>query len=68
MIIKIKYEDPNQHGEFLIEEIDDTLTNVPEYCINLHKTKLCNTRECDGEHCKIWMEINGEFMLIGVMD
>jgi hypothetical protein len=68
MIIKIKYEDPNQHGKFLIEEIDDILINVPEYCMNLHKTKLCNISECTGEHCKIWIEIGGEFILSGVMD
>ena len=67
MIVRIKYENPNQHGEYIIEELDDTLVNVPQYCINLHKTHLCEEGECTGLHCKIWMEMNGEFILTGVV-
>lgn len=69
MIIKIKYQDPNNLNEFIIEELDDNIINVPEYCGNLHKTKLCDDKEkCNGENCKIWIETNGEFILAGVQD
>ena len=68
MIVKIKYEDPNQEGEYIIEELEDTQINIPEYCANLHKNHLCNTSDCNGEHCKIWMEQDGEFILTGVED
>jgi hypothetical protein len=68
MIVRIKYENPSQHGEYVIEELDDTIVNVPEYCTNLHKNHLCIPNQCDGVHCKIWVEINGVFMLAGIMD
>ena len=68
MIVRIKYENPSQHGEYIIEELDDAQVNVPEYCSNLHKSHLCNPTECDGEHCKIWVEVDGEFFLAGVED
>ena len=32
MITRIKYENPSQHGEYIIEELEDTQVNVPEYC------------------------------------
>jgi len=67
MNIRIKYENPKQHGEFIIEELDDSVVNVPQYCIDLHKTQLCEDGECTGMHCKIWVEINGEFLLSGVV-
>jgi hypothetical protein len=68
MIIKIKYKNPDNLDEFIIEELDDSIINVPQYCENLHKEKLCGENECDGENCKIWMEFNGEFILTGVYD
>lgn len=68
MMVKIKYENPNQHGEYIIEELDESKVNIPDYCSNLHKQHLCNTSDCDGEHCKIWIEQDGEFILAGVMD
>ena len=68
MITKIKYKNPENLNEFIIEELDDEVINVPSYCETLHKTKLCKDTECDGENCKIWIEINGEFVLAGVFD
>lgn len=68
MITRIKYENPNQHGEYIIEDLDDTQINVPEYCSNLHKNHLCDTNDCNGEHCKIWVELDGEFVLAGIDD
>jgi hypothetical protein len=68
MITRIKYEDPANHGSYIIEELDDSVVDVPEYCSNLHRNHLCNTTECDGEHCKIWVEVDGEFFLAGVAD
>jgi len=68
MITKIKYENPSVVGDFIVEELEDTQINVPEYCINLHKNVLCNSHDCNGEHCKIWVEINGEYILAGVID
>lgn len=69
MIVKIKYQNPDNLSEFIVEELDDALINVPEYCNTLHKTKLCNdTEKCNGENCKIWIEANGEFVLAGVED
>jgi len=69
MIVKIKYQNPDNVSEYIIEELDDAQINVPEYCENLHKTKLCGgTNVCDGENCKIWIEVNGEFVLAGVID
>ena len=68
MITRIKYENPNQHGEYIIEDLDDTQINVPEYCSNLHKNYLCDTNDCNGEHCKIWVELDGEFVLAGIND
>lgn len=60
---------PQDTNDFIIEEMDDDEINVVEYCINLHKTVLCNDSEsCNGENCKIWIEVNGEFVLAGVID
>lgn len=67
MIIRIRYQDPQNLGEFIIEELDDSVVNVPQYCTNLHKTVLCADEEsCNGENCKIWIEMNGNFVLAGV--
>lgn len=68
MIIKIKYKNPSNLNEFIIEELDDSIINVPQYCENLHKQKLCDTNECNGQNCEIWIEINGEFILSGIND
>ena len=68
MLVRIKYQDPNNLEEFIIKSLDSSEVNIPEYCINLHKTALCNTSECDGENCKSWVEVNGEFVLAGVQD
>jgi hypothetical protein len=69
MIIKIRYQNPQNLSEFIIEELDDSQINVVDYCINLHKTVLCSdSQSCDGENCKIWIELNGEFILTGVID
>lgn len=68
MIIQIKYKNPNNSEEFIIEEMDDTIINIPTYCENLHKEKLCKNIICDGENCKIWIGINNNFVLAGVID
>lgn len=65
-MIRIKYVDPNSKLE-IVETLDDSIINVSEYSINLHKNYLCKN-ECNGENCKIWQEVNGNFMLIGVQD
>lgn len=67
MIVRIKYQDPNNSETFITESLDDSQINVPEYCINLHSNILCGEgRECNGHNCKIWVEVNGEFILAGV--
>ena len=66
--IRIKYKDPNDSSNYIIEELDDALVYLPNYTANLHKTKLCNTSDCDGHNCKIWIEQNGEFVLAGIED
>lgn len=66
MIVRIKYQNPQNLTEFIIEELDDAIINIPLYCTNLHKTVLCDTGSCNGENCKIWVEVNGEFILAGV--
>lgn len=66
-MIKIKYQDPKNLEQFIVEELDENI-EIDKYCENLHKEKLCNTADCNGENCKIWMEVNGEFVLIGVFD
>ncbi len=68
MIVRIKYQDPSNLETFITESLDISQVNVPEYCINLHKTILCDTEECDWENCKIWVEVNGEFVLAGIPD
>jgi hypothetical protein len=68
MIIRIKYQDPSNPKTFITESLDSSQINVPEYCTNLHKTVLCDIEECDGENCKIWVEVNGEFVLAGIPD
>lgn len=69
MIVKIKYKNPENSNEYIIEELDDRLINIPNYCENLHKTKLCgDTNVCNGENCKIWFEVNGIFIIAGVKD
>ncbi len=68
MIIRIKYENPQNLGEFIIESLDSSQVSVPQYCESLHKTKLCTGSSCTGEHCKIWVEIDDEFILAGVID
>jgi len=69
MIVRIRYKNPQNLSEFVIEELDDTVINVPQYCTNLHKTVLCIDEEsCNGENCKIWVEMNGNFVLAGVQE
>jgi len=69
MIVKIKYKNPDNLNEYIIEELDDELINVPTYCENLHKQKLCKDISCDWENCKIWIAINNnEFVLAGIYD
>lgn len=65
-MIRIKYIDPISKIEIL-ETIDDTTIDLIEYTANLHKNYLCKD-ECNGENCKIWVEVNGEFVLAGVTD
>lgn len=67
MIIRIKYKNPNNLEEYIIESLDDSIVNVPKYCENLHSNVLCgNGHVCNGENCKIWIETKGEFVLAGV--
>ena len=67
MIVKIRYKNPQNLSEFVIEELDDSVINVPQYCTNLYKTVLCRDEEsCNEENCKIWVEVNGDFVLSGV--
>jgi hypothetical protein len=69
MIVRIRYKNPQNLGEFVIEELNDSVVNVPQYCTNLHKTVLCIDEEsCNGENCKIWVEMNGNFVLAGVQE
>ena len=67
--MRIKYQNPQNLNDFIIEELDTEVVNIPQYCTNLHKIILCDNEEsCNGENCKIWVEINGEFVLAGVED
>lgn len=69
MIVKIKYQDPQNLQNFIVVEVDDEQVNIPQYCENLHKTVLCNnSANCNGENCKIWIESHGQFVLAGVPD
>lgn len=68
MIVKIKYKNPDNLDEFIVEELNDEVVNIPNYCESLHKNKLCKDIECDGSNCIIWMEVNGEFIISGVFD
>lgn len=68
MIIKIKYKNPLNYDEYIIEEVDDSLINIPTYCENLHKEKLCKDISCNGENCKIWIGVGEDFVLAGVYD
>jgi len=62
----IKYIDPVSKLE-IIEDIDDTKINLIEYTSDLHKNFLCKN-ECNGENCKIWINVNGEYLLAGIED
>lgn len=66
MIISIKYIDPNTNNE-IIEELDDSAINIPNYVKNLHKNYLCKDY-CDGQNCRIWMYLNNNWALMGVED
>lgn len=68
-MIKIKYQNPENPETFLYSQIDDTSVNVDEYLKNLHRTQLCDDKNsCSGENCKIWMDIEGEYVLVGIDD
>jgi hypothetical protein len=66
-MITIRYIDPYTK-ESIEETLDDSVVNVPEYTINLHKNYLCKDY-CNGENCKIWLKTPaGEYILMGVAD
>ena len=67
MIIRIKYKNPDNLSEDIIESINTTTVNFPKYCEDLHSNILCgNGRACNGENCKIWIEVDEKFVLAGV--
>lgn len=66
--MKFKYQNPENPEELLYKEISDD-EDCNEYLINLHKTKLCDDQNnCNGENCKIWIEVDGEYVLAGIQD
>ncbi len=61
--MKIKYKNPDNLGEFIIEDLDVSNIDLLNYCQELKKTlELKNTKE----NTEIWIELNSEFILIGV--
>lgn len=54
MIIRIKY---NKNGNDVIESLDDSVIDIPQYCRNLISENICD---------QIFVETNGEFVLAGV--
>ena len=66
MIIKYKYLDPVTHQEVISEVDESQVGNISEYLNNFHETVLCDTEDCNGEDCKIWIEVNGEWFLAGI--
>lgn len=68
-MIKIKYQNPEDPEKFLYSNIDDSKVNVDEHLKTLHRTQLCDDKNtCSGENCKIWMEIDDEYVLVGIDD
>lgn len=70
MIVRIKYKDLANPGNYIIEELDDQVVNIPEYTRNVHINKLCggDKSSCVEEDCIIWLEQDGFFMVVGVED
>lgn len=67
MIIRIKYKNPDNLSEDIIESINTTTVNFSKYCEDLHSNILCgNGQVCNGENCKIWIEVDGKFVLAGI--
>jgi hypothetical protein len=65
MNIKIKYKSLDTTGKFVTESIDTSQQNLLEYCINLQKT-LQSENKNDTDGVKIWIELNNEFILMGI--
>lgn len=66
-MIRIKYKNPENINTYITETIDEEQVNLAEHCEHVHKNLLCKDI-CTGENCKIWIEINDEFILAGVTD
>jgi hypothetical protein len=61
--MKIQYKNPDNLDEFIIEELDTSNLDLLNYCKELKKALELQTDEANTE---IWLELNGEFILIGV--
>lgn len=66
-MIRIKYQNPENTNKFVTQTLDDTVLDIAAYCENIHKNLLCKD-VCTGDNCRIWIEVNGEFILVGVSD
>lgn len=68
-MVKIRYQDPNNSSNFIYEELDPKKIDCDAYIRDLHYNKLCDsTNNCSGEDCKIWIEIEGAYILAGIVD
>jgi hypothetical protein len=62
--MKIKYKNPDNLDEFIVEDVDISDINLQEYCIDLQKSIELKNKNYDDT--KIWIEVNEEFVLAGI--
>lgn len=66
MIVTYKYIDPTTNNEVINTVDESQVGDITTYLNNLHETVLCDTDECNGEDCKIWIQVDGEWFLAGI--